>query len=75
MKYVTDDIDYGCEYLNMILGGNGDYYITIGNQPDRKQYTVKICMSGGKASTKLKLAVAKLYEALLEYDNEGESIK
>jgi len=69
MALLTDDPDFGTDYLKTHLGGNGDYYITIVHEDEygiKHSHDVRIAMSGGNAPTAVKLAVSKLYKALEE---------
>lgn len=59
---LTDDCDINENKLEVFAGGNGDYYIAI--RVNDISHCVRVAMSGGNASTKIKLAVANLYRAM-----------
>jgi hypothetical protein len=61
-ELLTDDCDINQNTLEVFTGGNGDYYIAI--KANDMSYAVRIAMSGGNASTDVKLAVANLYRAM-----------
>lgn len=78
MSLQTDDIDIRDVRLWIDAGGNGDYYINLmeigkklhnGNgelSPQNIALSTRICLSGGKPTTRIRLAVAELYRALEE---------
>ncbi len=70
MALLTDDMDLNETYLQTMMGGNGDYYIRIiyRNEEDGLLYVngVRIAMSGGLATTRVKLAACELFRAMEE---------
>jgi hypothetical protein len=69
MALLTDDLDLETSFFRIITGGNGDYYPQIIYKDyDGINHTVgiRVAMSGGHASTRVKLAVVELYRALEE---------
>lgn len=62
----TDDCDIQESSLNILLGGNGDYYIRIKERkgPFFDTNTIRVSTSGGNAPSEVKIAVAELYRAL-----------
>lgn len=69
MVLLTDDCDFDDTILDMFVGGNGDYYLSL-KQTNHDGKIIKIdfrvAMSGGNASTRTKLAIAELYRSLNE---------
>lgn len=69
MALESDDSDIRPASMYMILGGNGDYYITI-KTPDEKDPKfqriagMRIATSGGNAPSEVKIAVAELFRAM-----------
>jgi len=80
MALKSDDYDIRPALLNVELGGNGDYYITIVEKKDQYdeagnlEYdsnvlsSVRIAMSGGNSPHDVKMAVGYLFQALEKYD-------
>lgn len=69
MALLTDDPDFGEDYMRTTLGGNGDYYIQVVNRDKEgmlSSHSVRIAMSGGNAPTRVKLAIAELHRAMEE---------
>ncbi len=67
MSLKSDDFDLEENYLYTLFGGNGDYYICIGNKDENGYITtqgVRIAMSGGQAPHEVKMAAFKLFEAM-----------
>jgi hypothetical protein len=64
MALLTDDCDIYDIHLMTILGGNGDYYISIIDKKDNTNKTIRISTSGGFAPSRVKIAVAELYRAM-----------
>lgn len=65
MALLTDDCDLNQNQLLVEFGGNGDWYVTVCSPVSR--LSVRISMSGGIAPTDVKLAVAKLGQAMYEH--------
>lgn len=66
---LTDDQDINQNDLQLRLGGNGDYYITIrfrDNDGYWQRQSVRVATSGGNAPLNVKIAVANLYRAMEE---------
>lgn len=68
MELITDDMDIRDTTLDVQYGGNGDYYVILKEtvNGDVIKLETRIAMSGGVASTRVKLAIAELYRALNE---------
>lgn len=69
MALLTDDCDIKINYLRMLAGNNGDYYVNIitnDKDGDMHEESVRVAMSGGTANTRVKLAVAELFRAMEE---------
>lgn len=68
---LTDDMDIRDTKLSMLVGGNGDYYLSLKETKRGKiiKLDTRIAMSGGNATTEVKTAIANLYKAL-----QGEQI-
>ncbi len=67
-KLESDDFDIRESSLQMIHGNNGDYYIVIEEKKingDVEVNSVRISMSGGRATYKIRMAAHELFEALL----------
>lgn len=76
MSLLTDDQDIRHVRMNVELGGNGDYYVTLyefgktmfnreGELENQNTYIgIRVSTSGGNAPTEVKLAVVNLYRAL-----------
>jgi len=64
MGLLTDDCDENTNTLQMQLGGNGDYYITVFSN---RAHTVRISTHGGNAPTDVKIAVANLYREMVKH--------
>ena len=69
MALHSDDSDIRPASMYMLLGGNGDYYITIKTKDeDHRQVQqiagMRISTSGGNAPTEVKIAVAELFRAM-----------
>ena len=62
MSLLTDDCDMSNNRLDIYVGGNGDYYISV--ICDDVSYPVRISTSGGIAPIGVKLAVANLYKEM-----------
>lgn len=69
MVLLTDDCDFDDTILDIFVGGNVDYYLSL-KQTNLEGKIIKIdfrvAMSGGNASTRTKLAIAELYRSLNE---------
>jgi hypothetical protein len=63
-RFMTDDCDIGDEELCILLGGNGDYYVSIGTGGAYGR-GVRLSTSGGatKRAPNLVLAIAELWRA------------
>lgn len=72
---LTDDMDIRDTELSIDFGGNGDYYLCLKETKRGKvvKLDTRIAMSGGNATTEVKLAIAKLYEALQGQTSHKES--
>jgi NTP pyrophosphatase (non-canonical NTP hydrolase) len=68
-KLLTDDCDFNQNRLEVFTGGNGDYYVAV--VVDDISHAVRIAMSGGNATTQIKLAVANLHRAMNNIRNES----
>ena len=68
MPLLTDDMDIRDTTLDMWVGGNGDYYLELKETKGGEVIKIdtRISMSGGNATTRTKLAIAKLYASLHE---------
>lgn len=77
MPLRSDDCDIRDVVMNMNLGGNGDYYLTLTEYPNEKlqngsetfkQIHYRMAMSGGFASRhpNVREAFVKLYRAMEE---------
>jgi len=67
MALKSDDSDIEKNWLHMILGGNGDYYIRIVSEDENGIKTakgVRVSTSGGYAPSDVKVAAAELFRAL-----------
>lgn len=66
MALLTDDQDIREAYLQTILGGNGDFYISVIEKCGDTVINncVRISTSGGNAPSEVKIAVANLYRAM-----------
>ncbi len=67
-KLISDDFDIRESSLQMIHGNNGDYYIVIEEKKtngDVEVNSVRISMSGGRATHEIRMATHELFEALL----------
>lgn len=67
MGIITDDIDIRDAELEMMLGGNGDYYLTVREtNPDglTTRNTVRVSTSGGNAPMEVKVAISDLFRAM-----------
>lgn len=75
MALTSDDCDIRPAWFSVVLGGNGDFYLTTveeqelpgADTPLRILTSVRVSTSGGQAPTAVKLAVAALYRALEEH--------
>ena len=65
-ELLTDDMDIRDTKLRMRIGGNGDYYIELkeNKRGEVIRLDTRIAMSGGNATTEVRLAVANLFKAL-----------
>ena len=72
---LTDDMDIRDTELSIDAGGNGDYYLSLKETKRGKiiKLDTRIAMSGGNATTEVKLAVANLYRALQGQPSHKES--
>lgn len=68
MKLLTDDMDIRDTTLEVEYCRNGDYYLSLRETINGEiiKLTTRIAMSGGVASTRVKLAISELYMALNE---------
>lgn len=69
LHYLTDDRDKDPEEqhsLVILAGGNGDWYVGVGNQQGRAHDFVRLCTSGGASShcPGLTVALAEAYRAM-----------
>ena len=67
MAIESDDSDIRETWLKCYYGGNGDPYIEIvyvGEDGLKHNTSVRIAMSGGRAPTEVKLAVANLAKTM-----------
>lgn len=65
-ELLTDDMDSSDATLNMYTANNGDYYLELKEKRfgEVRNIVIRISMSGGNATTSVKLAIANLYRAL-----------
>ena len=64
---LSDDQDIEENYLQTLLGGNGDYYISVkfkNSEGFWERKGVRISTSGGNAPSEVKIAAAELYRAM-----------
>lgn len=65
-RIISDDLDQRPATCELLLGGNGDYYIVV--KEDREGIitanSCRVSTSGGQSSTRIKIAVANLYRAI-----------
>lgn len=69
LHYVTDDRDKDQEdqhSLVILAGGNGDWYVAVGDAQGRAHNFVRLCTSGGASShcPGLTVAIAEAYRAM-----------
>lgn len=69
LHYLTDDRDKAPEdqhSLVILAGGNGDWYVGVGNQQGLAHDFVRLCTSGGASShcPGLTVAIAEAYRAM-----------
>lgn len=67
MALESDDSDIRPGSMYMLLGGNGDYYITIVSKDFKNNNVIsgiRVSTSGGNAPSEVKIAVANLYRAM-----------
>jgi hypothetical protein len=69
LHYLTDDRDAAPEEqhsLVILAGGNGDWYVGVGNQQGRAHEFVRLCTSGGASSScpGLTVAIAEAYRSM-----------
>ncbi|KWT70808.1 MULTISPECIES: hypothetical protein [unclassified Variovorax] len=68
--YLTDDRDLRDDELRTLVifqGGNGDWYVQVGNRHGRATDGVRLCTSGGASSHApgLTVAIASAYRAII----------
>ncbi|MCW3110537.1 MAG: hypothetical protein JWQ09_5043 [Segetibacter sp.] len=71
MSLKSDDPDIRPAEMITMLGGNGDFYITIMeelNDGTKQSATIRVSTSGGVAPLDVRLAVANLYRAMEKHD-------
>jgi hypothetical protein len=77
MPLLTDDMDIRDTTLDVWVGGNGDYYLSL--RETRKGQVIRIdtriSTNGGNATAQTKLAIAELYASLHEDVDVFYSIK
>jgi hypothetical protein len=72
----SDDSDIRPATCEVLLGGNGDYYIVVKEEREGivTANSCRVATSGGKTNLRTKIAVANLYRALENLNSEERAI-
>jgi hypothetical protein len=76
-QIISDDSDQRPATCEMLLGGNGDYYIVVKEEREGiiTANSCRVSTSGGNSNLKVKIAVANLYRAVENGTSDTDHFK